>query len=103
LYNDSNIKLSVSPNRLILDIFGGPININEYKNIIKTKKHVNLIMPPHYIISPQLEIKKTTDNNIFIPLNINRVNKYSSDLKLKRNKPISNSNTLENCMNLKCI
>ena len=101
LYNKTDSKLNMSPSRLVLDIFGGPLNINEYRNIIKTKKNINIIMPPHYIICPQVEV--TQNKDIFIPLNINRINKYSTDLKLKRNKPVSNNNTLESCMNLKCI
>ena len=103
LYSDGNNKLNIAPSRLILDIFGGPISINEYKNIIQTKKHVNIIMPPHLLICPQLEVKRSKENNIFIPLNINRINKYTDDLKLKREKPVNNMNTLEDCMNLKCI
>ena len=103
LYNNTNTKLNIAPSRLVLNIFGGPLNITEYKKIINSKRHVNIIMPPHYIICPQVEISQNKNNNIFIPLNINRINKYSTDLKLKRNKPISNNNTLYNCMNLKCI
>ena len=103
LYNDNDIKLNIAPSRLLLDIFGGPLCIDEFKNIIASKKHVNIIFPPHFIICPQIEVQKNTDNNLFVPLNINRVNKYTHDLKLKRDKPINNINTLENCMNLKCI
>ena len=48
----------------------------------------------------QIEINKTDD--IYIPLNVNRVNKYTTDLKLKRNKIKTKTNTLDLCMNLKC-
>ena len=58
-------------------------------------------MPPHYIICPQIEIN--TNDNMFIPLNVNRVNKYTKDLKLKRPDITHKKNTLDNCMNLKCI
>ena len=102
LYSDDLNKLNIAPSRLILDIFGGPISIDEYKNIIQTKKHVNIIMPPQLLICPQLEVKNK-ENNIYIPLNINRINKYTDDLKLKREKPVNNMNTLEDCMNLKCV
>jgi len=100
LYNPTNEKFNIAPSRLVLDIFGGPLTINEYRNIIKTKKNVNMIMPPLYILKPQIEINKTDD--IFIPLNVNRVNKYTMDLKLKRNKLKTKTNTLDLCMNLKC-
>ena len=103
LYNPDILKLNVAPSRLILDIFGGPLSIYEFKNIINNNKHVNIIIPPHLLICPQLEVKKNKDNNLYIPLNINRINKYTDDLKLKRKKPINNMNTLEDCMNLKCI
>ena len=100
LYNPTNDKFNIAPSRLVLDIFGGPLTINEYRDIIKTKKNVNMIMPPLYILKPQIEINKTDD--IFIPLNVNRVNKYTMDLKLKRNKVKTKTNTLDLCMNLKC-
>ena len=103
LYGNNINKLNISPSRLILDIFGGPISIEEYKNIIETKKHVNIIIPPQFLICPQLEVKKNKENNIYIPLNLNRINKYTDDLKLKREKPVNNMNTLEDCMNLKCV
>ena len=32
---------------------------------------------------------------------MNRINKYTNQLKEKKNVPVNN--TLENCMNLKCI
>tara|TARA_Y100000741_G_C18230327_1_gene549523 strand:+ start:518 stop:1549 length:1032 start_codon:yes stop_codon:yes gene_type:complete len=104
LYSNNNEKINIAPSRLLLDICGGPLNINEFKNIIKTNKYINIIIPPHYILCPQIEVKKNSDtSDLYIPLNINRVNKYTNDLKLKRNKPVSNINSLESCMNLKCI
>lgn len=103
LYNKSDEKLSIAPSRLVLDIFGGPLTIDEYRNIISTKKHVNVIMPPHYIICPQIDVSQNcVESDGFIPLNLNRINKYTSKLKLK--KPATPMNTtLDTCMNLKCI
>ena len=98
VYNKKNSKYNIAPSRLILDIFGGPLTINEFREIINTNKNINTILPPLYIIKPQIEI--TQNEDIYIPLNINRVNKYTKDLKLKRNdKPLTN--TLNSCMNLK--
>ena len=37
----------------------------------------------------------------YIPLDKERIKKANNDLRLKRKKPISNKNTLENCMRLK--
>ena len=100
LYNDDNSKFNIAPSRLTLDIFGGPLNIDDFRDIIKTNKNINVIKPPLYIIKPQIEITKNEE--IYIPLNLNRINKYTKDLKLKKNTNVY-KNTLESCMNLKCI
>ena len=98
VYNKNNSKYNIAPSRLILDIFGGPLSIEEFREIIDSNKNINTVLPPLYIIKPQIEIIKNDD--IYIPLNINRVNKYTKDLKLKKNDtPIAN--TLKSCMNLK--
>ena len=100
IYNEGNDTIKISPSRLVLDIFGGPLNINEYRDIIKTKKNINIIIPPLCVLKPQIEITKTED--IYIPLNINRVNKYTTDLKMKKSALKTRMNTLDSCMNLKC-
>ena len=98
VYNKNNSKYNIAPSRLILDIFGGPLSIKEFREIINSNKNINTVLPPLYIIKPQIEIIK--NNDIYIPLNINRVNKYTKDLKLKKNDtPLAN--TLKSCMNLK--
>ena len=105
LYNsNSTRKLFVAPSRLVLDIFGGPLSITEFRDIINEKKQTNIIIPPHYIICPQIEVNQSTSsNNIgFVPLNLDRVNKYTNQLKLQNNDKTLN-NSLENCMKLKCI
>ena len=102
LYGDDNNKINIAPSRLVLDIFGGPLSINEYRNLNTNKQYLNVIMPPQYVICPQLEVSQLSSNNSrFIPLNMNRINKYTNQLKEKTNIVINN--TLENCMNLKCI
>jgi len=102
LYSDSTSKISMAPSRLVLDIFGGPLSIQEFRSLNSNKQHLNIIMPPQFIICPKLEVSSSSnDNNGFIPLNMNRINKYTNQLKLQRNQSITN--TLDNCMNLKCI
>ena len=39
----------------------------------------------------------------YIPLDKERIVKVNNDLRLKRKNPISNKNTLENCMKLKLV
>ena len=100
IYNDNKTKYNIAPSRLTLDIFGGPLTIKDFREIIKSNKNVNVILPPLCILKPQLDIVKNED--IYIPLNLNRINKYTKDLKLQINKNKPTVNTLENCMNLKC-
>ena len=56
-------------------------------------------------IIPSLEeIKKDSlkkKDTHYIPIDKDRIKKVNNDLRLKRSKPISNRNTLENCMRLK--
>ena len=52
------------------------------------------------------EIKKDTirkKDTYYIPVDKERINKANNDLRLKRSKPMSNRNTLENCMRLKYV
>ena len=49
------------------------------------------------------EIKKDVLKNnkpVYIPIDKERIMKVNNDLRLKRKKPITNKNTLENCMKL---
>lgn len=93
-----NIK--IAPNKLVLNCYGGPLSVDEYKSVINNNYSIKVVLPPHKIMTPQLEIKKKTDsNNVYIPLNINRVKRYTEKLKLCKGNE-NKSNTLENCMNL---
>ena len=89
------IKLA-SP-RLSLKKFGGRFSINEFrKNNSNYNKEFKLLLPPMISIIPAIE-----EININNKSNFNILN---TDLKLKRSKPLVNSdNTLENCMNLKYL
>ena len=99
IYNDNKYKYNIAPSRLTLDIFGGPLTIKDFREIINSNRNVNVILPPLYILKPQIDIVKNED--IYIPLNLNRVQKYTKDLKLKTTKNKKLVNTLETCMNLK--
>ena len=89
--------------KMSLNIFGGVLDINEYRNINCTNnKTYNIEFPPCNTIIPMLEeiYKKTTLNNTFIPIDKNSLTFLNiNDLKLKRNKPIINhKNTLDFCL-----
>ena len=103
-YPDLNIKLA--PPRLALEVFGGNLSIEQFResNSIKNR-NFKVVLPPMVSIIPSLEevnrdsLKKK--DSFYIPLDKERIKKVNNDLRLKRRKPMTNKNTLENCMMLK--
>ncbi len=104
-----NNKIKLAPPRQTLQIFGGPLSINQFRNTLeKYDKTYILNFPPLVSINVQQEqINFDTnqfnrkDMSLFIPVDQDRISEASENLKLKRKKPISETiNTLENCMNL---
>jgi hypothetical protein len=96
-----------APSRLCLKLFGGQMNIEEFRSYTKTNKLVSVNFPPMMTIVQQLEEINESDINSdfkYIPLDTERIKKYKDELKLKRLKPINNyKNTLDHAMNLKIV
>ena len=111
LFKDKNfIDICPAPPKEILQIFGGNVTIDNYRNnFLKNNKEFKILKPPLISIIPQVEetIKQYRKiNNKFIPINDNyfKINSgltSTSTLNLKRDKPISNKNTLDKCMGIK--
>ena len=104
-----NCKIKLAPPRQTLQIFGGPLTIIQFRNILEMyDKTYTLNFPPLVSINVQQEqIHFDTcqfnkkDMSLFIPVDQDRVSEASENLKLKRKNPISETiNTLESCMNL---
>ena len=104
-----NNKISPAPARELLTIFGGPLNIDEFRK--KTEylgsfsKSFRMILPPMTTIIPVVE-ELLKDNSItderLKPIPLNEIKLHKSDLKLKRNKPLPKyKNSLEKIMNLR--
>lgn len=109
LYNQKFVKISLAPPREILKIFGGYMSIDEFRdNSLKNEKVFTVVKPPLISIIPKIEenissANKSVKNNI-LNVNENILNKTQNNLKLKRNKPITNPNsTLQSFMDLKII
>ena len=108
-FEDMNINIKLAAPRQSLKIFGGNLTIEEFrKNNINYNKIFKIVMPPMISVIPQIEeISNNTFYNkskSFIPIDKDRIEKANKDLKLKRQKPLSDKrNTLENCMKLKYI
>ena len=95
-------NLVPSFDKMALKMFGGTLDIEEYRNIIgKNDKSYSIEFPPCNTIIPILEeiYKKTNLNNTFIPVDKTRIQVANNELKLKRSKPVVNvKNTLDFCL-----
>jgi hypothetical protein len=109
LYNQKFTKINLAPPREVLKIFGGYMSIEEFReNSLRNDKMYTVIKPPLISIIPKIEENIATNNknskgNIPI-INENILAKTQNNLKLKRNKPITNPNsTLQSFMDLKIV
>ena len=102
--DEPNLVINLAPSRLTLDIFGGYLDIKEFRNTDSNKEY-NIVYPPMVSIIPSVEEKYKDKlkrkETYYIPLDKERIKKANNDLRLKRKKPVTNKNTLENCMRLK--
>jgi len=109
LYKDSDSEgINFAPSKLCLKKFGGRLSIEQYRNIVSfKKKELNVLIPPLMSIIPNVEETNITNNLDMISnsnLNSSRISKTGEILRLKRSKPLPDSNnTLESCMNLKLL
>lgn len=94
-----------APARLALKMFGGHMDIDEFRNYTCTAKTINVNFPPMMTMTQQIEeIHESDLNNDFkyIPIDTERINRYKEKIKLKRQHPVTNfKNTLDHSMKLK--
>ena len=106
----SGTKIKLAPPRYVLRIFGGSLNINEFRNFnYNSKKQLHINMPPvisiiHHIEENNIEMCNS-EKKKFIPLDDIRVKNAGENLRLKRSKPLSSNQklTLVDCMRLKYV
>lgn len=95
-------NLMPSFDKMSLKMFGGTLEVEEYRSIIvENEKSYSIEFPPCNTIIPMLEeiYKKTNLNNTFIPVDKSRIQVANNELKLKRSKPVVNhKNTLDFCL-----
>lgn len=107
IYKNINLNIKLAPPKELLEKFGGQLTIEEFRNSCSNYgRDFKLIMPPVktiiHSINEEANIIIKSKLKKFIPIDKDRINKANEELKLKRNKPLTNhNNTLENCMNLK--
>jgi hypothetical protein len=99
LYKDR--MLSPAPPRSLLRMFGGPLDIEQYReytygdnNIVLSEIHpVRLLFPSMNVQAPLRDIKK------YVSLSTEAIEKASEQLRLKRSKPVNvNIPTLDMCI-----
>jgi len=88
IVNKSNKNIKCAPHRLSLDIFGGPLSIEKYRETFSNQDFYNVTIPPIVQLNTQISLPEQ--------------NKYynKEHLKLYRKKEINNNNII-NMMNLK--
>ena len=96
-----------APDKICLKKFGGNLDINEYRNrTAQEDKSYIIKFPPCTSVIPVMEevnMRKiqSINNKTYIPIDKTRINQANTDLRLKRNKPIHDTqNTLDKCMNI---
>ena len=102
--NYNNI-VRLAPKRNCLSMFGGNMDIEEFRNFTKQNKIINVLEYPMISASQQIEeINYDTSSNKsnFIPIDEERIKKLEQKIKLMRRTPLLNhKNTLEHTMNIK--
>jgi hypothetical protein len=114
VYDNKTYKIKLAPPRQTLKIFGGHLDINEFRENFTNNTHsYKIVMPPMVSIIPVQELSAidkgfTTkqDKNIMLLKESDNISLDSlnnnTGLRLKRSKPfVATKNTLEKCMNLK--
>lgn len=93
--------LSPAPPRTLLRMFGGPLDIEQYReyafgdnNIVLSEIHpIRLLFPSMNVQAPLRDIKK------YVSLSTEAIEKASEQLRLKRSKPVNvNIPTLDMCI-----
>lgn len=94
-----------APDKICLKLFGGPLDIHEFRALtIKNNKVYNINFPPCNVITPVLEETKKVFNqdSYFIPNDKKKQNKIQTELKIKRTRSVtSNKNTLDSLISVK--
>jgi hypothetical protein len=93
--------LSPAPPRTLLRLFGGPLDIEQYRDFLYGSNDIVLSeMPPIRLHFPSMNVQgPLRDIKKFVSLSTDVVEKASEQLRLKRSKPVSsNIQTLDMCI-----
>lgn len=98
-------QVKPAPDKLSLKIFGGFMDIDQFRSYTNLNRFINVNFPPMTSITQQLEEINEFDmkNDLkYIPIDNERIKKYKEKILFKRNKPLIDvKNSIESTMNLK--
>jgi hypothetical protein len=104
LYKDR--ELSLAPPRTTLRMFGGPLDIEQFREYATGVNDIVLSeLPPIRLLFPSMNVQgPLRDVKKYVSLSTDVVEKASEQLRLKRSKPMNvNVPTLDMCINGKRI
>ena len=94
-------ELTQAPPRQTLRMFGGPLDIEQFREYIATAEDmVSVQLPPLRLHMPTMNVQgPVRDVKKFVALSQETVDKANKELRLKRSKPVhNNAPTLDKCM-----
>lgn len=100
IFNVTEVTLKYAPERECLKMFGGYMNIDEFRN--NKNKTFNIVYPPMISIIPQLqetEIIRDSQISTQTHLSKERVNRAEKELKIQRSKPF-HKGAIDGLMNM---
>jgi hypothetical protein len=93
-------ELTPAPPRSILRMFGGPLDIEQYREYLTVSDDlVSVQLPPLRLYVPTMSVQgPVRDVKKFVTLSQDTVEKASKELRLRRSKPVhSAAATLDKC------
>jgi hypothetical protein len=101
MYKTSGKDITPAPPRSTLRLFGGPLDIEQFREYVATSEDmVTVQLPPLRVHVPSMNVQgPVRDVKKFVALSQETVDKASKELRLKRSKPVhTNVPTLDKCM-----
>lgn len=105
IVDNKRVRIKLAPPRETLKKYGGAYSEKDYRKLISNyRTDVRLVMPPVHPVQTIIEETPADYNKPikkFVPIDATRVQRATTELRLKRKKKQSNENTLETFMRLR--
>jgi len=108
LYAVNSESVRLAPSRTVLRLFGGPMDVADFRSTVAEKRmRIDVMTPPMISIIQVMDTKPidfydASMKNTFIPWEMDRMNRPGAQgLRLRRTKPVADKeSTLEFCMGI---